>query len=276
MMNGRENSNVVSIRRDGIKKGIYILPNLCTTASLLCGFYSIIHSFNHKFVAAAWAIVIAGVFDFLDGRVARLAHAESDFGVEFDSLSDLASFGLAPAILMYTWGLNGFTRTGWLAAFLFFACGALRLARFNVQSDNVEKSWFQGLPIPLAAGVCATTVIFFNHMKILVQRDNYLILSTVVLLSLLMVSTIPYRSFKQFHFRKRWSFFVLVLALGVISVIAAAPEYALFFIATSYVLWGVIEELITLRKSRAFIEKIRARRENEDEDDEDDVNEEAI
>lgn len=254
----KDGDNVVSIRREGVKKGVYILPNLCTTASLFCGFYAIIHSLQSDFVRAAWAIIIAGVFDFLDGRVARLTHAESEFGIEYDSLVDLSSFGLAPGVLMYTWGLSGFNKFGWLAAFMYFACGALRLARFNVQVDNVEKNWFQGLPIPLAAGVCTTMVIFYNYVDWATSDKNYVALVSTIVLSLLMVSTIPYRSFKQIHFRSRWSFFWLVVAVGLIFVIAAEPEISMFLVSISYVAIGIIEEIVTLRKSRQLIEKFKS------------------
>lgn len=259
-MNDENMPRIISIKREGIKKGVYILPNLCTTASLFCGFFSVISSLQGEFVHAAWAIVIAGIFDFLDGRVARLTRTESEFGIEYDSLVDLASFGLAPAVLMFTWGLNGFHRIGWLAAFLFFACGALRLARFNVQANSVERNWFQGLPIPAAAGVCSTMVIFYDYVGSATLQGSYLVLITTVLLSLLMVSTIQYRSFKQVHFKKKWSFFWLVLLVGMMFVIAVEPRVTIFSLAVAYVLWGVAEELITLRKSREIIEKIRARR----------------
>ena len=259
-MKNVDGEKIVSLRREGVKKGVYILPNLFTTGSLFCGFYAVIHALQGDFVKAAWAVIIAGAFDFLDGRIARLTHAESEFGMEYDSLVDLASFGLAPGVLMYTWGLSGFNKIGWLAAFIYFACGALRLARFNVQSETVEKNWFQGLPIPTAAGVCATMIIFYDYMELVAVQKNYIVLVTTIALSLLMVSTIPYRSFKQIHFKSKWSFFCLVIAVGVIFVIAAEPEVAMFVLAVGYVALGVIEELVTLRKSRAFIEKIRARR----------------
>lgn len=273
-MRDMEGSNIVSIRREGVKKGVYILPNLCTTASLFCGFYAVIHSLQSDFVSAAWAVLIAGVFDFLDGRVARLTRAESEFGIEYDSLVDLASFGLAPAVLMFTWGLEGFNRFGWLAAFLYFACGALRLARFNVQADSVEKSWFQGLPIPTAAFACASMVIFCDYAAVTILRSSYLVMVMVIALSLLMVSTIPYRSFKTIHFKKRWSFFWLVIAVGIIFVVAVEPKVTIFLLTLTYVLWGPVEELITLRKSRAFIERWISRKSLEDEVE--DVREEVI
>lgn len=268
-MNG--NGKIVSLRKEGVKKGVYILPNLCTTASLFCGFYAVIHALNADFVRAAWAIIVAGVFDFLDGRVARLTHAESEFGIEYDSLVDLASFGLAPGVLIYTWGLSGFNKLGWLAAFMYFACGALRLARFNVQSDSIEKNWFQGLPIPVAAGLCATMIIFYDYLELTISSKNYIAMASTIALALLMVSTIPYRSFKQIHFRSRWSFFWLVVAVGLIFIIAAEPEITLFILSVGYVLMGLTEELITLRKSKEFIEKFKSNRDIESQEIEDEA-----
>src|SRR3989338_7782861 len=210
--------------REGIKKGIYLLPNLCTTANLFCGFYSVVSSLKGEFVTAAWAILLAGIFDFLDGRIARLTHASSEFGIEYDSLVDLASFGLAPGILVYTWALQEFDRIGWLAAFLFFACGALRLARFNVQIDTVEKRYFQGLPIPVAAYVIATFVIFYDYLYGIPPLKSWLALFLTVVLALLMVSTLRYYSFKQIDFKGRWSFFALVIIVGIFFLIATEPK----------------------------------------------------
>src|SRR6185437_325860 len=139
---------------------IYLVPNFVTTANLFCGFYSIVASIQSDFTIAAWAIVAAGIFDLLDGRIARLAKATSEFGSEYDSMSDLVSFGLAPAILQYQWSLYPFGRLGWMVCFIFMMCGALRLARFNVNIEVVPKGHFQGLPIPMAAGILSTLVIF--------------------------------------------------------------------------------------------------------------------
>lgn len=248
-------------RRRGIKRGVYLLPNLCTTANLFCGFYAVVATLQMQFVEASLAILAGGVFDFLDGRVARLAHAESEFGIEYDSLVDLASFGLAPGLLVYYWSLSGFHRIGWLVAFLFFACGALRLARFNVQVDNVEKSFFQGLPIPSAAYMVATMVILHNYLYdgLLPQR-NALVLIAVAVLSLLMVSTIRYRSFKHVNLHNRWPFFSLVIVVGIIFVIAAEPQITMFALVLTYVLSGLLEEIFTLHKSRALVQRIRERR----------------
>lgn len=249
------------LRREGIKRGIYLLPNLCTTASLFCGFFAIVKSLHHEFLAAAWALLLAGLFDFLDGRVARLAQAESEFGIEYDSLVDLASFGLAPGILVYTWSLAGFDRIGWLVTFLFFACGALRLARFNVQINTVERNFFQGLPIPCAAGLIATSVIVHHYLYgATVPVRSWAVLWMTVILAVLMISTIRYRSFKQIDLRGRWSFFSLVLVVGLIAIVAAEPEIGLFTLCLLYVATGLIEEIVTMRKGRQVLARMKARR----------------
>lgn len=248
-------------RRRGIKRGVYLLPNLCTTANLFCGFFSVVATLQMQFVEAALAILAGGVFDFLDGRVARLANAESEFGIEYDSLVDLASFGLAPGILIYYWSLSGYHRVGWLIAFMYFACGALRLARFNVQIDNVEKNFFQGLPIPSAAYMVATTVILHHFLYDgMIPQRNILVLVMVAVLSLLMVSTIRYRSFKHVDLHNRWPFFSLVVVIGIIFVIGSQPQITMFALVLAYVLSGVLEELVTLHKSRALLQRIKERR----------------
>src|ERR1700677_259559 len=131
---------------------VYLVPNIVTTGNMFCGFYSMIASMHGDFMPASWAIIAASIFDMLDGRIARLTKATSQFGLEYDSLSDLISFGVAPAVLLYQWALQPYDRLGWLASFLYLACGALRLARFNVNSSALPKNYFQGLPIPMAAG----------------------------------------------------------------------------------------------------------------------------
>jgi CDP-diacylglycerol--serine O-phosphatidyltransferase len=249
-----------SRRREGMKRGVYILPNLCTTASLFCGFYSVVKSLSGDFLAAAWAIILAGVFDLLDGRLARLARAESQFGIEYDSLVDLSSFGLAPGLLIYTWSLYSLNKLGWLAAFLYFACGALRLARFNVQHEDVENDCFQGLPIPLAAYVIATFVVFHQYYFVFPPEgasSGMLIAGMTVLLALLMVSNIRYRSLKTFDIRSRNSFFILVLVVIAIIVVATRPEIMMFALTLGYVASGLIEEAITLRQSRRLIRRMR-------------------
>src|SRR4051794_37499885 len=195
---------------------IYIVPNFVTTVNMFCGFYSIVASIHKDFTMAAWAILAASVFDALDGRVARLAKATSQFGVEYDSLSDLISFGAAPAILLYQWALEPFNRLGWLAAFLFMACGALRLARFNVNSASLPKAYFQGLPIPGAAGTVATFVIFNDTVHIGDSLQNIVLVLTFGLASL-MVSTIQFPSFKEFNWKSRASFGYLLV--GVLAML---------------------------------------------------------
>jgi len=238
------------MRRDGMRRGIYLLPNIITTASLFCGFVSIVSSIKGDHVQAAWMILLAGVFDGLDGRVARLTRTHSDFGVEYDSLCDLASFGLAPAILAYTWTLYHFKQFGWAAAFLFFACGALRLARFNVQMDDVEKKHFQGLPIPLAAYVLSSYVIFHHRWKGDVDVTSILTLGLTVGLALLMVSTVRYRSFKKLDFKRKESFFALVLLSIGLFIVASAPTETIFFVSLAYVSWGLAEEMFYLYQKK--------------------------
>lgn len=220
---------------------IYLVPNFVTTANMFCGFFSAISSIHNEFLAAAWAIIAASVFDMLDGRIARLAKATSQFGVEYDSLSDLISFGVAPAILLYRWALEPFGNLGWAAAFLFMACGALRLARFNVTVGAVPKNFFQGLPIPMAAGIVATFVIFCQAIQLEDIKFSMLVLSFV--LASLMVSTIRFPSFKELNWRSRATFGYLLVGVLSMILIAAKPELMLFLILSSYViislLWNI-------------------------------------
>jgi CDP-diacylglycerol---serine O-phosphatidyltransferase len=220
---------------------IYIVPKLVTTANMFCGFYSIVASMKSDFPAAAWAIVAAAIFDMLDGRIARLAKATSQFGVEYDSLSDLISFGVAPSILLFQWALLPFDRLGWLAAFLFTTCGALRLARFNVNSGSQPKGFFQGLPIPMAAGMVATFVIFNQTLDWPAENPvsgiskNTLVLILTFGLASLMVSTIRFPSFKEVNWRSRASFGYLMVAVISMVLIAVKPEVTLFLILSSYI-----------------------------------------
>lgn len=217
---------------------IYIVPNFVTTANMFCGFYSTVASIHGDFTPAAWAIVAASVFDMLDGRIARLAHATSKFGVEYDSLSDLISFGMAPAILLYQWSLQPFGRLGWAAAFLFVACGALRLARFNVTTEILPKGVFQGLPIPMGAGIPATFYIFADSMGWSVANEYFILLMTFVMAGL-MVSTIPFPSFKEFNWRSKASFGYLLALVIVMVLIVIKPEVALFAILAGYIIFSL-------------------------------------
>ncbi len=225
-------------------KGIYLLPNLCTTASLFFGFLSIVKSLGGHYTKAAWMILVAGIFDLLDGRIARLTGTGSRFGIEYDSLVDLTSFGLAPGILMYTWSLSSFGKLGWLIAFLYFACGALRLARFNVQQGDVDYMFFQGLPIPMAAYMLATYVIFHHHhFSDVSPQYNLVCIGMTLGAALLMVTTVRYWSGKIFALSRVDSFFALVALVALIFVIALYPETILFCMALLYVVSGPFHEL---------------------------------
>ena len=229
---------------------IYLVPNIVTTGNMFCGFYSMIAAMNSDFVPAAWAIVAASVFDMLDGRIARLAKATSQFGVEYDSLSDLISFGMAPSVLLYRWALQPFDRLGWLAAFLFLACGALRLARFNVMTATLSKKYFQGLPIPMAAGMVATFIIFNQTVGWPESGPtrNILVLILTFGLSSLMVSTIKFPSFKELNWRSRASFGFLMVGVLSMILIAVKPEITLFVLLATYVVLSLGWNLVLLAK----------------------------
>lgn len=244
-------------RRGGIKKGIYLLPNLCTTGSLFCGFFSVIRVLHGDYIDAAWAILLAGLFDLFDGQLARLTKAGSQFGIEYDSLVDLASFGFAPSILIYMWALNDFHRLGWIVSFVFFACAALRLARFNVQVESEESRFFQGLPVPMSAYVLATTVIFFGKKFPAASENNFLILGLTLALALLMVSTIRYRNAKEIDIRRRLSFFVLVAGAMALSFIAWKPPIMMWIVSLGYVASGPLEECFWLLKEGKRREPVR-------------------
>lgn len=223
------------------RRGVYLLPNLFTTGNLLSGFYAVIAVFNADYVFAAVAILVATVFDSLDGRVARLTKTTSKFGVEYDSLADLVSFGVAPGLLIYSWALTNYGRVGWVAAFLFVACGALRLARFNVQVGTVEGRYFVGLPIPAAAGLIAATVLLDDHiLRLGAAMKPLLIVVMTYVLAFLMVSNIRYWSFKGVGMHDRRPFQVLVAAVLVVMVVTAAPQIMLFALFAAYAASGVV------------------------------------
>lgn len=227
---------------------ILIIPSMFTTGNLFCGFYSIVRSMNQDFRWAAYAILLAGIFDILDGRAARITKSQTKFGVEYDSIADVVSFGIAPAILAYTWVLNSFGRLGWAAAFFFAACGALRLARFNTISDDFPKSYFLGLPIPAAAFMLASTVLAYHDINF--PHPEVVVLVMMFVLGLLMVSSIRYRTFKDFDLRHRRSFFQLVLLVGMLAFIAIKPEITLTVVFAYYIGWGPLRDALKLFKSK--------------------------
>jgi len=225
--------------KEGMKRGVYLLPSLLTSGSLFCGFYAIIAAFKGEYLYATVAIAIAFVFDGVDGKVARLTKTTSRFGVEYDSLSDLVAFGMAPAILVFSWALRPYGKWGWLAAFLYVACGALRLARFNVQVDTMEPRHFRGLPIPAAAGLIATTFLLFRRLGIDGGGpQNLFLLLMTLLLAFLMVSNIKYPSFKNLELLKRKPFNTLVAMILTIVLVVAQPEIMLFTFVCLYLVAG--------------------------------------
>jgi CDP-diacylglycerol--serine O-phosphatidyltransferase len=217
---------------------IHPLPCLFTTASLLSGFYAIISAINGNFLNAAVAIIVAGIFDGLDGRVARLTKTTSTFGMEYDSLCDLVSFGVAPALLAYLWALEPYGRYGWLAAFLYVATTALRLARFNSLALEKSSHDFVGLPCPAAAGMIATTVLFSRYLGATETVKHVSILILVYLLSYLMVSNFAYMSFKHPSAKSKKTFQVMVSMVLLMILIAAEPHVTLFIVGSIYVLSG--------------------------------------
>ncbi len=235
---------------ESMRKGIYILPNLFTTGSLFAGFYSMVATMNGDYKTAAIWVLVSSIFDGLDGKVARLTGTSSKFGVEYDSLADLVAFGVTPGLLMYSWALKPFGRLGWLAAFLFVVCGALRLARFNVQVNTVESRRFVGLPIPGAASMVSLTVLLFYHMHWASSYKKLAILLLIYFLAFLMVSNFKYYSFKDPGLIRRQPFAFLVLAVVLLIVIAAQPIPVLFGLFFCYVISGPIGFLMILPRRR--------------------------
>lgn len=228
------------MQKENFKKSIYVLPNLFTSMNIFCGFYAIVSAVDARFVDACLAILIAGVFDLLDGKIARATKTTSQFGVEYDSLSDLVSFGLAPALLMYLWALKPLGRLGWLAAFLFMICGALRLARFNTAAagSSGASSHFQGLPIPAAAGMSVSAVLFFSRFGIDPASYRFVLLVMLYLTSFLMVSSVRYNSFKNAGLFKSMKFNRLVALVLILVALAYEPYISLFAGILTYVVSG--------------------------------------
>ena len=233
-----------------MRKGIYLLPNTLTLCGMLMGFYSILASLKGNYIHASWAILIAMIFDGLDGWVARLTHSTTKFGIELDSLSDLVAFGVAPAVMMYKWALAPFGRIGWTAAFLFMACGALRLARYNVQMSSAESKSFTGMPIPGAATIAASLVLFYYERWDIPPEKNWFILMMMVLLAFLMVSTLKYHGAKEIDFKRRKPFWILVAFVLVLMIIITHPPISLFILAMIYLFGGLAENIFLFYRKR--------------------------
>lgn len=237
------------------KRGIYLLPNLFTTACLFAGFYAIVAAMSDRFEAAAVAIFVAMIMDGLDGRVARLTNTQSDFGAEYDSLADMVAFGLAPSLVVFEWALYSLGKLGWLAAFIYTAGTALRLARFNTQVGTAGKRYFQGLASPAAAAVVAGMVWVGNDYGYLGQDWRVPALIITLAVGLLMVSNIRYRSFKDLDLKGKIPFFTMLIVVLVFVFISIDPPQVLFAIFFGYAMSGPVVTLITLRRRRA--ERIR-------------------
>jgi CDP-diacylglycerol--serine O-phosphatidyltransferase len=236
---------------DSMRKGIYILPNLFTATSLFCGFFSLLRTLQEDFHSAAWAILISGLLDGMDGKIARYTNTTSRFGVEFDSLADVIAFGAAPGMLVFAWALEPFGRLGWLAAFLYVVCGALRLGRYNIQVNTVESRYFSGLPIPAAAGLIATGILVYYELGDTGVGKHLPVLIATYILAFLMVSTVKYFGFKDIELFRRKPFRWLVIAILLIIVVAYKLEYSLFGLLLAYTISGPVMTFVFFRRRRA-------------------------
>ncbi len=222
------------------RRGIYLLPNLFTTGALFAGFYAVIASMNGRFEAASLAIFIAMILDGLDGRVARMTHTQSDFGAEYDSLSDMVSFGVAPALIMYTWSLSTLGKIGWIASFIYVVGAALRLARFNTQVGHADKRYFQGLASPSAAGFVVGFVWLCAENQIAGESIRYLAFIVTVGAGILMVSNVKYRSFKDLDLKNKVPFVTILIMVLVFISIVYQPPFILFSMFALYTLSGLL------------------------------------
>jgi CDP-diacylglycerol---serine O-phosphatidyltransferase len=232
------------------RKGVYLLPNLFTTAALFAGFYAIVAAMQQQFAEASMAIFIAMVLDTLDGRVARMTNTQSAFGAQYDSLADMVSFGLAPSLVIYQWVLIDMGKLGWLAAFVYTAGAALRLARFNTQLTTADKHFFTGLPSPAAAALVAGLVWVLHEAALVPADARWIAFAVTFIAGLLMVSNLRYHSFKQIDRRGRVPFFVLVAIMLAIVFISLSPPQILFFGFSLYAISGVVMTLWLMRRIR--------------------------
>ena len=232
------------------RKGIYILPNLFTCASLFAGFYAIVQGMNGKFEVACIAIFCAMILDGLDGRVARMTRTESEFGAQLDSLSDMVSFGAAPALVMYAWALQPMGKLGWAGAFIYCACAAMRLARFNTNIGVVDKKYFQGLPSPAAAAVVAGLIWVLNDYQIRGGDVRWVAWGLTVFAGITMVTNIRYFSGKDFNLRRSVPFWVVPVIFVVYLVVTIEPSHVLWGLFVVYALSGYVIALWNLTRNR--------------------------
>ena len=231
------------------RRGIYLLPNLFTTGALFSGFYAITSAMDNRFETAAIAIFVAMILDGMDGRVARLTNTQSEFGAQYDSLSDMVSFGAAPALVMYLWAFTSFGKLGLFAAFVHMAGGALRLARFNTQLTSADKRYFQGLPSPAAAAILAGFLWLSLDHAYPVEIVKYIALVLTIITGLLMVSNFRYSSFKEIDLKGKVPFFVAITVMLAIAIIMAQPQTLLFLLFLAYAISGPVITLV-MRKRR--------------------------
>jgi CDP-diacylglycerol--serine O-phosphatidyltransferase len=231
-------------------RGIYLLPNAFTTGALFCGFYAIVMAMNQRFEHACWAVFIAMVLDGLDGRIARLTNTQSEFGAQYDSLSDMVSFGAAPALVIYEYALRGLGKLGWIAAFVYCAGAALRLARFNTNIEVVDKRFFQGLPSPAAAALVVGFIMMMSDpdINISARQVDWVSWCIAVFAGLTMVSNVPFYSFKDVNFRKSVPFIVVFLIALGLALVAIAPAVVLWPIFVVYGLSGYV--VFALQRAR--------------------------
>jgi len=240
------------------RRGIYLLPNLLTTAGLFAGFYAIVAAMDNRFEQAAIAIFIAMVLDGLDGRVARMTNTQSEFGAEYDSLADMVSFGMAPALVMFQWALQGMGKIGWLAAFIYVAAAALRLARFNTQVAVADKRYFQGLASPAAAAVIAGAVWVGEGFQLSGVVLSWGVATLTIFSGILMVSNIRYYSFKTLDLKGKVPFVALLIMVLIFVLVSIDPPLVLWSVFVLYALSGpVLTIALLLRHRRRREEKRR-------------------
>lgn len=242
------------------RRGIYLLPNIFTTAAMFAGFYAIVASMNGHFEKAAIAIFVAMILDGVDGRVARMTNTQSEFGAEYDSLSDMVSFGIAPALVMYQWSLASMVdlgwqwgKLGWLAAFIYTACAAMRLARFNTQVGTADKRYFQGLPSPSAAAVIAGVVWVGVDQSVPGKDVAFFAVALTIAVGLLMVSNVLFYSFKELHVKRKLPFFSLIIVVLVLALAALDTSKLLLFVFALYTVSGPFFSIF--RKLRKLLKR---------------------
>lgn len=244
-------------RRRRTRRGIYLLPNLFTTGALFSGFYATVAAMNGDFIIASIAIFIAMVLDGMDGRVARLTNSTSEFGAQYDSLSDLVAFGMAPSLLTFCWSISDLGNVGWIAAFMYVSCAALRLARFNVQADSVDKRFFIGLPSPAAAALVAGMVWALSEYKVDGKQMAWFAAFVVAGAGALMVSNFKFYSFKDIDFKGRVPFFAVVVVMLVFAVVSVDPAKVLLAVFFAYACSGPVRWFIVWRRRVRRMARIR-------------------